>query len=83
VSRDQPAGDARSLAGVAARYGFRRVERVHLRVDGRATVAMVTGVVHRYPRTVRVALPIASRLVAAGAPLVIEHVGSPATTGHG
>jgi hypothetical protein len=54
-------------------YGFRRVDRVHIAVDrsGQAT-ADVTGILHRYPRTVRVPLSVANELVLAGAPLDLE-----------
>jgi hypothetical protein len=54
-------------------YGFRRVDRVHIVVDraGHAT-ADVTGILHRYPRTVRVPLSVANELVLAGAPLDLE-----------
>jgi hypothetical protein len=54
-------------------YGFRRVDRVHVRVDrtGRAT-ADVTGILHRYPRTVPVPITVANDLVLAGAPLDLE-----------
>ena len=54
------------------RYGFRRVEHVHIRLDNGHSVATVTGVVRRYPRTVRVPFGVAARLVAAGAPLTVE-----------
>ena len=58
-------------------YGFRRVERVHLRVDaaGNASAA-VTAVLHRYARTVDVPLRVAADLVLAGAPLDLERVGA-------
>jgi len=49
--------------------GFRRVEVVRVCFDGDGAVATVTGVVHRYPRTVRVPLSVAARLIAAGAPV--------------
>lgn len=70
--RHTPAEGPSTLGDLGARYGFRRVECVHILVDNGRTVAEVTGVVHRYPRTVRVPLRFASRLVAAGAPLAIE-----------
>jgi len=64
-----------ALAAPAARstYGFRRVDRVHVYVDqlGRAS-ADVTGVLHRYERTVPVPLRVAAELVLAGAPLDLE-----------
>jgi hypothetical protein len=54
-------------------YGFRRVDRVHVRVaaDGHAT-AEVTGIVHRYPRTIAVPMTIANDLVLAGVPLDLD-----------
>jgi len=54
-------------------YGFRRVDRVHIAVDrsGHAS-ADVTGILHRYPRTVRVPLKVANELVLAGAPLELD-----------
>jgi hypothetical protein len=54
-------------------YGFRRVDRVHIYVDraGHAS-ADVTGVLHRYPRTVPVPLRVANQLVLDGAPLDLE-----------
>lgn len=60
------------LSTLAARYGFRRVERVHIRTRDGVRVATVTGVTHRYPRVVRVPVSVAARLVAAGAPLLVE-----------
>jgi hypothetical protein len=56
-------------------YGFRRVDRVrvHVHGDGR-TSADVTGVVHRYERTVAVPLRVAAELVLAGAPFDIDRV---------
>jgi len=71
----QPAGrDATrpSAVDLAARYGFRRVEHVHLRVANGASVAIVTGIAHRYPRSVRVPFSVAARLVAGGTPLTVE-----------
>jgi hypothetical protein len=54
------------LAEAVEAAGFKRVEavRVHVR-DGHAT-ATARGVVHRYPRTVRITLDTAARLAAAG-----------------
>jgi hypothetical protein len=73
----QRGGDLRRLGDVGVRYGFRRVERVHLRrVDGGLS-ATVTGITHRYPRSVRVPLSVARRLIAAGAPLTVDGVASP------
>jgi hypothetical protein len=60
------------LAAVARAAGFRSVERVRLTVGQGATLAEVTGVVHRYPRTVPISLTTAGRLVAAGAPVQID-----------
>ena len=60
------------VVDVAARYGFRRVEHVHVRIDNGASVATVTGIAHRYPHSVRVPLSVAARLVAAGAPFTVE-----------
>jgi hypothetical protein len=57
---------------VASRYGFRRVEHVHIVLGNGSSLAMVTGVCHRYPRSVRVPLHVATRFVAAGAPLTVE-----------
>jgi hypothetical protein len=54
-------------------FGFRRVDCVRVILDGEQSRAQVTGTVHRYPHTVSVPLRVATRLVAAGAPLVIEH----------
>ena len=60
-----------------ATFGFRRVDRVHVRVDGAgAATADVTGILHRYPRTVPVPLRVAAELVLAGAPLDLERVGA-------
>lgn len=64
--------DARSLGEVAVRYGFRRVECVHLRTVDGGVSATVTGTTHRYPRSFRVPLSVARRLVAAGAPLTVR-----------
>jgi hypothetical protein len=54
-------------------YGFRRVDRVHVRVDadGQAT-AEVTGIVHRYPRTIAVPMSVANDLILAGVPLDLD-----------
>lgn len=51
---------------------FRHVELVRVTVAPGQVVAEVTGVLHRYPRTMRVSLATATELVAAGAPLRIE-----------
>jgi hypothetical protein len=66
-----------SLRHVAARYGFRRVERVHVVVNDGVTLATVAGIVHRYPRCVPVPLSVAIELVAAGARLTVEHLAPP------
>jgi len=56
--------------------GFQRIEVVRVVVDGRTTSATVTGVLHRYPRTVPVSLATARRLASAGAPVRVDHVRS-------
>jgi hypothetical protein len=64
--------DGRSLG---RDFGFRRVDCVRVvvdGVDGGLSHAEVTGVVHRYPRTVSVPMRVAARLVAGGAPLVVQ-----------
>lgn len=58
-------------APVAAALGFRRVESVRIFQRAEGPVAEAVGVVHRYPRTVRIPLSAASRLAAAGVPLRI------------
>jgi len=55
-------------------FGFRRIERVRVVLEGGHATAEVTGIVHRYPRTVRVPLRVATQLVLDGAPLTIERV---------
>jgi hypothetical protein len=62
----------RGAGDVATRYGFRRVERVEVVIRNGSPLATVTGICHRYPRTVAVPLRVAARLVAAGAPLRVE-----------
>lgn len=52
---------------------FRRVELVRVTVAPGEVIAEVTGVLHRYPRTVRVSMATARELVAAGAPLRVDH----------
>ena len=64
------------LAAVARAAGFRSVERVWLIVDEGSTVARVTGVLHRYTRTVPISLATARRLVSAGAPVRLDHPAS-------
>lgn len=73
-STDRSAGTSPNLRDVARRYGFRRVDRVHLIVGNGATAAKVTGVTHRYPHSLPAPLSVAARLIAAGAPLSIEQV---------
>ncbi len=55
--------------------GLRRIEQVRVIVGPRRTVAEVTGIAHRYPRTFRVSLTTAAQLADAGVPLRIEHQG--------
>ncbi len=64
--------DADRLRELARSLGFRRVELVRFVVADRGTTAEVTGVLHRYTRTVRVPLRAAARLAAAGAPIVVD-----------
>lgn len=61
-----------SRTSAARLFGFRRVERVRIITSADRTIAEVTGVVHRYPRTIRVPLRTATRLVAAGLPVTVE-----------
>lgn len=70
----KPAAPASSAAD---RYGFRRVERVSIRIGHAGTVATVTGVAHRCPRTVRVPLTVAHSLIASGAPFDIDRAEPP------
>lgn len=72
VTDHPPATAARSLHALADDLGFRRVEAVSVRVGPSGASACVTGVVHRYSRTRRVSLAMATRLVAAGAPLHVD-----------
>jgi hypothetical protein len=74
--RDEPTRSVRAL-------GFQRVEHVCLVVGTEPPVALVTGVLHRYPRTVRVSLATANRLVVSGVPLRIEHCGDVSLAGAG
>jgi hypothetical protein len=60
------------LAAASRAAGFRHVDVVQLIVGGNALVAQATGVLHRYPQTVRISLATADRLVAAGAPVQIQ-----------
>ena len=62
-------------AGSTGALGLRRIEQVRVIVGPRRTVAEVTGIAHRYPRTFRVSLTTAAQLADAGVPLRIEHRG--------
>jgi hypothetical protein len=61
--------DADLPAGVR---GLRRIEEVRVIVGASHSVAEVTGVAYRYPRTFRVPLATANRLAEAGVPMRIE-----------
>jgi len=61
-----------SLPALARALGFRSVEQVRVITRNGRTWAEVTGVLHRYPRTVPVSLATATRLAGAGAPLHFE-----------
>ena len=52
--------------------GFRRIEYVSLIVDEQGTTAVVTGVTHRLPHTIRVPLATATALIEAGVPRRLE-----------
>ena len=56
---------------LAASLGFRRIELVRILRRPEGAVAEAVGVVHRYPRTVRIPLAAAARLAAAGTPVHI------------
>lgn len=56
-------------AALAAALGFRRIEAVRIVTGPDGPVAEAIGVVHRYPRSVRIPLSAATRLAAAGTPL--------------
>ena len=62
-------GERSDPGALAAALGFRRVEAVRIVTGPDGPVAEAVGVVHRYPRTVRIPMAAATRLVAAGAPL--------------
>ncbi len=62
-------GERSDRAALAAALGFRRVEAVRIVTGPEGPVAEAVGVVHRYPRTVRIPMAAATRLVAAGTPL--------------
>lgn len=64
--------------GTAASVGLRRIEQVRLIVGPDGTVAEVTGIAHRYPRTIRIPLAAAARLCGAGVPFRVEHSSPPA-----
>lgn len=51
--------------------GFRRVERIEFVFSESGATAFATGVLHRYPRTMRVSLATANRLVVAGVPVLV------------
>jgi hypothetical protein len=55
--------------------GFRRIERVRIVVGPSGATAEVTGISYRCPRSKRVSLRTAARLVTDGAPFTLEHVG--------
>lgn len=63
------------------RYGFRRIHGVHVAIANGRSHATVTGVAHRYPRTVPVSLRVAAELAAAGAPLTIDRAAEHGTQG--
>ena len=73
----QASGNAATLTALADALGFRRLDGIHLRIDGARTTAEVTGVAHRLPTTMRVSLRTANRLIAAGAPV---HLSEPVTS---
>jgi len=58
--------------GVDAVLGFRRVEFVRVVVGEGRPYGEVSGVAHRYPRTIRVSVATANRLAEAGVPTWIE-----------
>lgn len=70
------------LRGLVASLGLRRLDEVHIHVGAGYTTAEMTGTAHRYPRTIRIPLRTAARLVAAGAPLRITRTAA-ATVGAG
>lgn len=78
MHRRQPASTAAgaSLQAAVRAAGFRSVQQVRVLTTGGRPVAEATGVLHRYPQTVRVSLATANRLARAGAPLWID--GAPA-----
>jgi hypothetical protein len=63
----------RQATVAAGALGLRRIEQVRVIVGESRTVAEVTGIGHRYPRTFRVSLATAAQLADAGVPLRIEH----------
>ena len=76
VQDPPPSNPAPSLSVAAGAAGFQSVEVVRVVVDGTTAAATVTGVLHRYPRTVPVSLATARRLVTAGAPVRVGLVGT-------
>jgi len=56
--------------------GLRRVHWVRVLVDGESTRAEAIGLAHRHPATVPISLRMASRLAAAGVPMVVRHSGT-------
>ena len=59
--------------GGKAGTGLRRIQWVRVLVDGERTRAEAIGLAHRRPATVPISLRMASRLAAAGVPLVVRH----------
>jgi hypothetical protein len=57
--------------------GLRRVEEVRVFVGHGHPVAVVTGVVHRYPRRFRISMATAARLARSGVPVHIEQRTTP------
>ncbi len=72
------ASSSQTAPDVATALGFRRIEQVRVVVGGRGTVAEVTGITHRYPRTFRISLAAAARLANAGVPVRLERSGEAA-----
>ena len=54
--------------------GLRRIHWVRVLVDGDNTRAEAFGLAHRRPATVPISLRMASRLAAAGIPMVVRHL---------
>lgn len=72
TSEDAVATDRRRPGDPGADLGFRRVVLVRAWTGPDQTRFEVDGVVHRYPVTLPVTAAMASRLVAAGVPLVVR-----------